>query len=429
MVHFKLNRNNKVRFFMTVFLSLLGTTLLTISVGFSALNQNLSISGDIDYEENSNTLYGVLKREATAGTYALEYSGSHQDSMAGVGTKEIYHWKATNDANVNVILDKWNVIFGGFCWQMIRTTDTGGVKLVYNGAPNNGQCNNTGTAQQIGTSAFNKTSYKSPAGVGYMYNPNTLITYKANSAATSRSLFGTGVSYSGGTYTLTNTSTTYDENHHYTCNNTTGTCSTVRYYYYTNYYTEISDGRTIEECLEDMLSADNVNQTDSTIKTYIDNWYQNNMISYTNKLEDTIFCNDRSISKLGGWNPNGGSKTTSLQFKNYNVNSDLSCTNITDKFSVSNNKAKLTYPVGLLTSSETSLLNNNNLRKTEQHYWLNSPYYFYLNWAYERSVYPSGTNYYNYVYNSYGVRPAVSLTPGTGYTSGTGSKSDPYIVE
>ena len=28
-----------------------------------------------------------------------------------------------------------------------------------------------------------------------------------------------------------------------------------------------------------------------------------------------------------------------------------------------------------------------------------------------------------------GVRPVVSLKPGTGYTSGTGSKSDPYVVQ
>ena len=260
-------------------------------------------------DPTAHTLYNVLKGEATAGTYASEYTGSHQDSMSGVGTKKIYNWKADDDTEATTILDKWNVIFGGFCWQMIRTTDTGGVKLIYNGVPSNGQCNNSGTAQQIGTSAFN-TSYNSPAHVGYMYNPSTLITYKANSAATSGSLFGKGVSYSRGTYTLTNTSTTYDENHHYTCNNTTGTCSTVRYYYYNNYYTEINDGRTIEECLEDMLSADNVNQTNSDIKATIDNWYQSNMTSYTSKLEDTIFCNDRSISNLGGWNPNGGSKTT-----------------------------------------------------------------------------------------------------------------------
>ena len=378
-------------------------------------------------DPTAQTLYNVLRGEATTGTYAAEYTGSHQDSMAGVGTKKIYHWKADDDTEATTILDKWNVIFAGFCWQMIRTTDTGGVKLLYNGVPSNGQCNNSGTAQQIGTSAFN-TNYDSPAHVGYMYNPSTLITRKYE-AATSGSLFGKGVSYSGGTYTLTNTSTTYDTTHHYTCNNTTGKCSTVRYYYYDNNYTEISDGRTIEECLEDMLSSNNVNQINSTIKTYIDNWYQSNMTSYTSKLEDTIFCNNRSISELGGWNPNGGSKTGDLQFKNANSNSDLSCTNITDKFSVSNNKAKLTYPVGLLTYPESYLLKNINLRKTGKRYWLTSPDNFYTFNGNESNVNTNGYNGSYMIYSSDGVRPAVSLKPDTEYTSGDGSKNSPYVVQ
>ena len=70
MYDFKLKGNNKVRFFMIVFLSLLGTALLAISVGFSALNKNLNVSGDVEYEQNVKPLYNVLKKEADIGTYA-----------------------------------------------------------------------------------------------------------------------------------------------------------------------------------------------------------------------------------------------------------------------------------------------------------------------------------------------------------------------
>ena len=504
-------------------------------------------------------LYKVFQTEASNGLTA-EYTGSHKDSFTQNGTQKIYYWNPTSNDNAYTILDKWNVKFGGFCWQMYRTTDTGGVKLLYNGVPSemfeqislsqndytivtntgnftwdssdstwnttitdgqskeisftvpagdnytmiqtgtssgssggtytfykdgtqviadvnggggamnlthsfgtltssniikmtyngsssvdspitfkikmitNGEslgigCGNEGTAQQIGTSAFNNTNYKSPAYVGYMYNPNTLITYKRSSAAASDSLFGTGVTYSNGTYTLTNTSTNYDTTHHYTCNNTTGSCSTVRYYYYDNYYTELNDGRNIEEALADMLSVDDVNQTNSTIKTYIDTWYQNNMTSYTSKLEDTIFCFDRSISNLGGWNPNGGSKTADLQFKNYNLNNDLSCTNITDQFSMSNSKAQLTYPVGLMTSSEAYLLSNNTLRKTDQYYWLASPYFFSNYDALGRLVSAGGSLNGNYVGYTHGVRPVVTLKTDTMATMGDGSKLNPYIIE
>ena len=37
--------------------------------------------------------------------------------------------------------DRRNIIFGGFCWQVVRTTETKGTKLIYNGEPDqNGEC-------------------------------------------------------------------------------------------------------------------------------------------------------------------------------------------------------------------------------------------------------------------------------------------------
>ncbi len=402
-----------------------------------ASDQTLSLQFTVKYRQATsdaitpNRLYNVLKDAADEGTYAKKYTGSHHDSFTEEPTKDIYHWHATYDNYdliKTVIINKNNVIFAGFCWQMIRTTDTGGVKIIYNGVPSSGKCNNSGADTSIGTSAFNTPS-DSPAYVGYMYNPNTLITAKANRAATSGSLFGTGVTYSSGTYTLTNTSTTYDETHHYTCNNTTGTCSTVRYYYYNNYYTEISDGRTIEQCLTDMLSADNVNQTSSAIKTAVDNWYESNMMSYTSKLEDTIFCGDRNIRELGGWNPNGGGKEAYLEFKAYATNNDLSCTRTIDKFSVANAKAQLIYPVGLLTYQEINLLAYTDIEKTGQRYWLGTPDYITSRSANVYIINDDGATVSNYIYSTYGVRPVISLKPGTLYTSGDGSKNSPYIVE
>ena len=45
--------------------------------------------------------------------------------------------------NAMRILDKNNVLFAGQCWQMIRTTDTGGVKMIYNGEAEDGKCLDT----------------------------------------------------------------------------------------------------------------------------------------------------------------------------------------------------------------------------------------------------------------------------------------------
>ena len=224
--------------------------------------------------------------------------------------------------------------------------------------------------------------------------------------------------------------------HHYTCFNDTGECSTLSYINYAEtpsnaayiYYINLTDGKSINDALNEMLLNDNVNQVNSIIKKGIDEWYKKYMISYTSKLEDTIFCNDRSIYDLGEWNPNGGGVTPSLLFKNYNSNTGLNCGNMTDKFSTLNSKAQLLYPVGLLTSPEIRLLNNPNISKNATMYWLNSPYAVGYNFVIEQFVDNYGEVSTEYVENKYGVRPVISLKPGTEYASGTGSMADPYIV-
>ena len=57
---------------------------------------------------------------------------------------------------------------------------------------------------------------------------------------------------------------------------------------------------------------DNVNVNDSTIKTEIESWFEKNLLNYEKYLEDTIFCNDRSIYELGGWNQDGGKISSML---------------------------------------------------------------------------------------------------------------------
>lgn len=84
-------------------------------------------------------------------------------------------------------VDNNNVVFQNFCWKIVRTTSTGGVKLLYNGVVNaDGGCNNTGTASQIGTSYFNKfidggyspadTVSESSGGNGFLDYPVGLLT-------------------------------------------------------------------------------------------------------------------------------------------------------------------------------------------------------------------------------------------------------------
>jgi hypothetical protein len=87
-----------------------------------------------------------------------------------------------------------------------------------------------------------------------------------------------------------------------------------------------------------------------------------------------------------------------------------------------------------MTSPEMNLLGGNDIRKTGSYYWLLSPYCFRGYYAYVNNVYSFGAFNNNYVSNglvdnAYGVRPSVSLTTGTEYSSGDGSMSNPYIVD
>ena len=178
-----------------------------------------------------------------------------------------------------------------------------------------------------------------------------------------------------------------------------------------------------------MLSNNDVNQTDSTIKQKIDSWYKINMTKYEDYLEDTVFCNDRSIRSLNGWNPNGGSISSYLLFKEDSATEDLKCPNNIDRFTKSDNigNGALDYPVGLLSQPEANLWGS-TARYTPSDYWLGSPSYFSDIDARERLVGYGDLSGYSYVFSYRGVRPAVSLAPGTEYTKGDGTTDSPFYI-
>ena len=136
--------NKRKRFLIAnAFLAL----FLFLGVGYSALSTNLNFFGSITVNEYLEpTLYNVLKKASQEG-YAKEYTGEHHDSFTEAPSQKIYHWytDTTDEGNhkATEIQDKNNVIYANHCWKIIRTTDTGGVRLLYNGEAENGQCLNT----------------------------------------------------------------------------------------------------------------------------------------------------------------------------------------------------------------------------------------------------------------------------------------------
>lgn len=282
-----------------------------------------------------------------------------------------------------------------------------------------------------------------------------------NIALASGALFGSSYTWNGTSYTLVDgTADTPNPTHHYSCNATdaNASCSTLRYVYYMNgstkYYITLQNGKGVEDALKEMLS-ESTDTIKSPIHETINTWYNTNIKnSYGTYVEDTNWCNDRSIGSLGGWNPNGGALTGSswtdysLLFSSYTryqnptgtngiqtTNSPvLTCSNTNDVMSVANRK--LENPVALLTYDEANLAgliypssaNNSNYLWTGSYYWLLSPSYFNSRNAGVGLVYSSGNLYYYVVNSSYGVRPALSLKHGTLVYDGDGSVSNPYIV-
>ena len=105
-----------------------------------------------------------------------------------------------------------------------------------------------------------------------------------------------------------------------------------------------------------------------------------------------------------------------------------------------NGNGQLKYPVALLTadeatmagsgwSSSTGAYNANSFLRSGSNFWLLSPgrrsSYGY---AYGFFLYSGGYLDYNVVDYAYGVRPAISLSPGTNVASGSGTATDPWVV-
>ena len=130
--------------------------------GTSSNNPSLTTEAEIE----KILLYDIIKNGADTTTQIDFSKTSEQDNTNGIYTttntdsgKPVYYYRGNVDNRV---------IFANFCWRIVRTTETGGVKLIYDGVLSNGQCNNTGDNSIIGKSAFNSSDNDAKY-VGYKY--------------------------------------------------------------------------------------------------------------------------------------------------------------------------------------------------------------------------------------------------------------------
>lgn len=254
--------------------------------------------------------------------------------------------------------------------------------------------------------------------------------------------FSSSVTYSNGKYKLSGTVTNiglYDtsniskiNNTHYTCFTAGDECSSVYYVYYANgnyvYSIKLNNGENISGALVNMFNSSATNSKDSIIKQLVESWYAHSLSNYTSYLSDTVYCNDRSIKSLGGFNPSGGSLYSPLTF-NGTSNTSLLCSNEADRFSVSNSVAPLKYPIGLLSGAEANLFGNNKVRASGSKYWLMSPSSLTGTSIGQFVVEATGTlNSAVSINSSNYIRPVITLKGSLTLVSGDGSVTSPYVV-
>ncbi len=421
--------------------------ILSSSIAYSALNASVKITGDVVIEKPKNILYDKVKENAVMdnirSTYVSSDTGINFKAISSnTNGKGVYERKGTENQQYPIYyyrgeVDNNYVIFANYCWKIVRTTETGGIKLIFYGMPWTNSCDNPGNDSVL--SENDDLSFNSFEGVntgGYIY---TYPTLEQKDTLLGSSLYGSSVSYSGGTYTLNSTSTTLNDTHHYSCDGGIN-CSLVKFYVRressdTAYYILLGQGENIDDAVNDIFK---IGKNSSNVKKYIeDTWYKNHMTSYSDRLEDTVWCNDQSIYSEGGWSETG-KLNSPLYFGSYerisNGTPSLTCPREEDRLTVGN--GRLQYKTGLLTADEAILAGGQYARNTtyylfeETDYpvWLGSPYSFDgSSWMYAMSS--SGFVEDDSSTSTGYIRPSVSLKAGTKYQGGNGTVHSPYIVE
>ncbi|MDY5875866.1 MAG: hypothetical protein SPJ74_07320 [Bacilli bacterium] len=403
--------------------------------------------------------YNLTKYNYTATVLGYDYSESGLYSTADdEGTS--YYYRGMVGGNYVKFANKY--------WRIVRINGDNSVRLIYDGTtPHaNGESSSN---RQVGKSEFN-SRWSDNAYVGYMYGDTSTNEVKewtyeftySELSATAKYYFGTEYTLDknnnefklGGTLeamTLSEYNTKHANDKLYTIFSTSSTATSQRMNHVEKYVSPTSMNVKAVEYASPSLEIATSNTTNSTMKTYLENWYKNNLSSYSDKIStNSSFCNDREIStiKSGTYQNSGyGAVPTIYGYERFYswggrmTGPRLTCSNVNDKFTTANNtngNKKLTSPIGLITADEVNMAGARTSYKnqlfylyTGTNYWTMSPSHFSdYGIAYEFVVMSSGElSGWRGVYSGYGVRPVINLDSSNLQFTGSGTKEDPYVIE
>ena len=177
--------------------------------------------------------------------------------------------------------------------------------------------------------------------------------------------------------------------------------------------------------------------TNAPIKTTLENWYNSNIgnnTTYSSKIADGKYCNDRNVQSGQSWASAPSSTFYYAAYKRIYTDRapSLSCASL-DTYSLK---------VGLITADEVMYAGGLNTNNTSyylyngQNYWTMSPgelYYYSSSGSLGARVFIVNLNGFltdSSVNLTRGVRPVINLKADTLFASGgTGTQSNPYVVQ
>ena len=186
------------------------------------------------------------------------------------------------------------------------------------------------------------------------------------------------------------------------------------------------------------------NTNDSTMKTELDNWYDENLLDYEEYIADSGFCGDRSLTS------GTGIGTTTTYYGAYgrlanNKTPSFKCTNQNDLYTKNNEQGNgaLTNPIGLITVDEVAYAggvstgtggtsNTSYYLYNGQNYKVMTPYaYFNDSGTTRATLFGVDTNgvirRFSNTTSSHGVRPVININKNV-ELEGTGTSSDPFKI-
>ena len=288
------------------------------------------------------------------------------------------------------------------CWRILRTTGTGGVKLIYNGLWTDSTCAHSGEEvfPDESTVYYNRTET-------YADVTDCIMTSSENCGTLGR------ITYAGYNYNV---------DYAYPYQVTTSTDNSVLFN----------------------------NDTASHARATLEAWYASTFgYSTIDAFESSAgYCNDRTI-----YDTSGTALSSTVPFVTSANNlyyfgahlrlvsgstPSLTCTNTTTHDLLDQNLGK-SFPVALLTADEAALAGagykNTEASSTTSFitsgaaYWTLSPNQFSLGVPSIFAVSTKGELVSQSVFTLRGLRPVISLTKGTHFTSGTGTATSPWVVK